>query len=132
VGIPSWLRESNDPSPGHNYFFVHITPAAGSSKAARPEGAADSASLGSGVLSDHLPAAAANGEAAAAGAETAAAQRDVQACAPQLLHKSPIPDLVLGPLLGKGGYGKVFRGLHKGQEVAVKVRVGGAVEATFV
>jgi hypothetical protein len=100
VGIPSWLRESSDPSPGHNYFFMHITPAAASRRASLE-----------GVLSDHM---AANGQ--------ALVRESGLAFGPRLVHKSPIPDLVLGPLLGKGGYGKVFRGLHKGQEVAVKVR----------
>jgi hypothetical protein len=104
VGIPSWLRESSDPSPGRNYFFMHITPAAASKPASRRT------SL-EGVLSDHM---AASGQVLVAEAGLA--------FGPRLVHKSPIPDLVLGPLLGKGGYGKVFRGLHKGQEVAVKVR----------
>jgi hypothetical protein len=61
---------------------------------------------GDGVLSEHV----------------ALTKESGMMLAPRMVHKSPIPDLVLGPLLGKGGYGKVFRGLHKGQEVAVKVR----------
>lgn len=41
--------------------------------------------------------------------------------------RSPIPNLVLGPLLGRGAYGKVFRGVHHGAEVAVKVNTGCSV-----
>jgi hypothetical protein len=33
----------------------------------------------------------------------------------------PIPGLVMGPLLGRGSYGRVYRGLLKGRPVAVKV-----------
>lgn len=105
VGIPSWLRESSDPGLGRNYFFMHISPA--SSRRNTPRDKADMPPGGDGVLSDHLP---------------ALVRESGLALAPRMLHRSPIPDLVLGPLLGKGGYGKVFRGLHKGQEVAVKVR----------
>lgn len=33
----------------------------------------------------------------------------------------PFDDLELGPLLGKGGYGRVYRGLRDGEVLAVKV-----------
>lgn len=112
MGIPSWLRESTDPSPGRNYFFMHIQPA-GASRQQTPR--EDHSSLGSGVLSDHMPV---KGD----DLQAPLVKGSGLAFGPQMMHKSPIPDLVLGPLLGKGGYGKVFRGLHKGQEVAVKVR----------
>lgn len=123
MGIPSWLRESTDPSPGRNYFFMHIAPAsaAKSSKEAKTQAQADaSQAVAAGVLSDHMPV---KGD-----VQGALVKESGVAFAPRLLlHKSPIPDLVLGPLLGKGGYGKVFRGLHKGQEVAVKVRTAHGV-----
>jgi hypothetical protein len=132
VGVPSWLRESSDPTPGHNYFFMHITPAApgnGKGPSLIGLGAPDSTAV-QGVLSDHMP------DKAELAAQLLGKQQQAGlAYGPQMLHRSPIPDLVLGPLLGKGGYGKVFRGLHKGQEVAVKVGcffrapgVGGARE----
>lgn len=103
VGIPSWLRESSDPGLGRNYFFMHITPASSRKDTARDK--ADMSLGGDGVLSKHV----------------ALTKESGMMLAPRMVHKSPIPDLVLGPLLGKGGYGRVFRGLHKGQEVAVKV-----------
>lgn len=33
----------------------------------------------------------------------------------------PIEELEIGPLLGRGAYGKVYRGIHEGRPVAVKV-----------
>ena len=42
-----------------------------------------------------------------------------------LVRGLPIPGLVMGPLLGRGSYGRVYRGLLKGRPVAVKVRRGG-------
>ena len=37
------------------------------------------------------------------------------------LREPPFPDLELGTLLGKGGYGSVYRGTFEGQPCAVKV-----------
>ena len=34
---------------------------------------------------------------------------------------TPFPALELGPLLGRGSYGRVYRGKHLGRPVAVKV-----------
>ena len=37
------------------------------------------------------------------------------------MREPPFPDLELGMLLGKGGYGSVYRGSYNGQPCAVKV-----------
>lgn len=37
-------------------------------------------------------------------------------------HNEAFEDVQLGPLLGQGGFGKVYRGLWNGAAVAVKVR----------
>lgn len=42
----------------------------------------------------------------------------------------PLPGLVMGPLIGRGSFGRVYRGLLKGRPVAVKVR--GEFERTVV
>jgi hypothetical protein len=64
--VPSWLRESSDPGPGHNYFFMHIRTADVSSPRQPPLVHGTGLQYG-----------------------------------PRLLGPSPIPNLVLGPLLGK-------------------------------
>jgi hypothetical protein len=66
VGVPSWLRESSDPGPGHNYFFMHIRPADVASPRQPPLVHSSGLQFG-----------------------------------PRLMGQSPIPNLVLGPLLGK-------------------------------
>jgi hypothetical protein len=47
----------------------------------------------------------------------------------------PVPGLVMGPLVGRGSYGRVYRGLLKGRPVAVKVSeacgVFGAAHASW-
>ena len=40
---------------------------------------------------------------------------------------SPFEELLLGSLLGKGSFGSVYRGLHHGRRVAVKVGAGSAL-----
>lgn len=35
----------------------------------------------------------------------------------------PFDDLTLGPLVGRGTFGRVYRGEWKGRTVAVKVRI---------
>jgi hypothetical protein len=124
VGIPSWLRESTDPSPGRNLFFMYLTPTRAGAGASRRASSSQRSSL-------DVPTPA--GSCAAEGWVPQQQQQQEQltresglAYGPRLMpHKSPFPDLVIGPLLGKGGYGRVFRGLHEGQQVAVKVRLVG-------
>lgn len=65
VGVPSWLRESSDPAPGHNYFFMHIKPAEAQQR------------------------------------QQALVQGSKLLFGPRMVGPSPIPNLVLGPLLGK-------------------------------
>ncbi len=48
------------------------------------------------------------------------------------LHAPPFPGLTLGPLLGKGGFGCVYRGYMDDELVAVKVRYGGMTELKWV
>ena len=44
----------------------------------------------------------------------------------------PFPALELGPLLGRGSYGRVYRGKHLGRPVAVKVGARGAAHTPSV
>lgn len=40
---------------------------------------------------------------------------------PNLMPEHPFDDVELGPLLGQGSFGKVYRGLWHGMQIAVKV-----------
>jgi hypothetical protein len=40
---------------------------------------------------------------------------------PQALRPIPFENLKLGPILGKGSFGRVYRGIYNGSPVAVKV-----------
>jgi len=42
---------------------------------------------------------------------------------------SPVEGVELGPLLGRGSYGRVYLGRWNGQEVAIKVRDGSGILA---
>eukprot|EP00775_Hariotina_reticulata_P005278 gene5278-5513_t len=113
VGVPSWLRLSEDNSWGRNYFFATLEceQAPGSKEQqvqpVQPFGG-DSAEQLSQLSAELM---------AAAGLSSRSSSSEGGSAAGGL----PVPGLVMGPLLGRGSYGKVYRGLLKGQPVAVKI-----------
>jgi hypothetical protein len=50
---------------------------------------------------------------------------DADAAVTSASERSPFVGLQLGVLLGKGGYGRVYKGYYHGKVVAVKVRLLG-------
>jgi hypothetical protein len=60
-----------------------------------------------------------------ASAPLTASPKGARGCAPAG-GACPIEGLLLGPLLGRGSYGRVYRGIFRGQPVAVKVTPGRA------
>jgi hypothetical protein len=57
---------------------------------------------------------------------SSAASAVLSGCLSPMARVVPLPGLVVGPLLGRGSYGRVYRGLLKGTQVAVKVGRRGA------
>jgi hypothetical protein len=107
---------------------MHIRPASSPRRPSRGaastlSSAATASSVSSGaaqgVSSEEQPRQAAGERGGDGGQQAQQQQQDASlvresglAAAPRLIHESPIPDLVIGPLLGKGGEGAALQPLR--------------------
>lgn len=163
VGVPSWLKLSEDNSWGRNYFFAtleceqapgsqeqqvqpaqpfggdsaeqlsqlsaKLMTAAGLSTSSSSEGGSAAGRWAPRDLPLALQTASSSANstpgsvasAASRGSSAVAAGGSSSAAVGPVVRGLPVPGLVMGPLLGRGSYGKVYRGLLKGHPVAVKV-----------
>lgn len=105
IGIPNFLPSISDSS--RSFYFVSVKPHTSSSFASSTDiSLSKSGSMSGSLLQQQAP----------------VKRRPIRQPSFHLMSTSePFSDVKLGPMLGKGAFGRVFRGSWSGKLVAVKV-----------
>ena len=110
IGIPNFLP--SEEAGARSFYFATLrdaAPACSSEHSSRTEPALGSSSSSTAATSARPP------------RREGSASRGVQFSLLCTSNQDPMPDIKLGPLLGKGAFGRVYRATWQGQLVAVKI-----------